>query len=499
MCSGTCNKCNTCEEACECVSSTKFVCKPKKKCTTSLPAHCIEDLHEYLYDTLLFGECLYPTIEKVNGKNILKININPGCVNNFSSSNCIPVPITPTITASDTNVTSGNYVTLTVSNYNGVVNWFNQGGEQIGSGITINVGAGTYYAKSLTACGYSKNSNIVVITLINSGVFTASRSATFTKTCLPGCVSTSVVFTKSYTASSQILANNLANSDSVFNAEGQAFAESNAECNCNYCSNTLSWTTPIITCLTNTTKINISVSGNGSNQVEFYDYSIAGNTPYNPNGWVLGQSLNSYTSPTNFTSDGELKQFKARLKNCTSYIDGSVAVCNGSSITYSTVRSATFERNNCAAGCTPGTSVFSKTYTAITQQQADSLAANDSLFNTEGQAFANANALCTNCCTQPVNALILGLGTIQIGTNNIYTLENNNLGNVTYSWSSGVGISLTNTNTNSVTVNAAIAGTYTLQCIISNSCGSVTMTKQIVVQTGVVTPTITINSNNPSC
>ena len=39
---------------------------------------------------------------------------------------------------------------LTVSNFNGIVNWFNEAGAFIGSGTSIEVTPGVYYAKSLT-------------------------------------------------------------------------------------------------------------------------------------------------------------------------------------------------------------------------------------------------------------------------------------------------------------------------------------------------------------
>lgn len=498
MCTGTCKKCNSCLDLCNCGSKIP-VCKPKKKCEIKIPANCIEELHEYLYDTLEFGDCLFPTLEVINGQKRLKININQGCVNNFPPSNCTPQPIAPTIVASTTEITTGNKAVLTVSNFNGIVNWFNESGNLIGSGISIEVSAGIYYAKSLTACGYSANSNIVNINLITVELYTASRSATFTKECLPGCISTSVVFTKSYTASTQIGANNLASTDTNFNLEGQAFAEQNATCNCNYCGNILTWTNPILSCVDNQTTINISVTGNGTNPVEFYDYSLAGNTPYNPAGWSNGATLNSYTSSTSFDSDGSLHYFKARLKNCSNYIDGVIATCNIETMVYTATRTTSFQRNNCASGCTPSIVPFTKTYTSsVSQQTADNLALNDTLFATEGEAYANANGTCTNCCIPPVSVNVLGLNTVQVGTNNIYTLENNNVG-VSYIWSSGLGVSLTNNTTNSVTFNAPAIGVYTLQCIISNGCGSVTVTKQITVQTGVVTPSITIVSNNPAC
>jgi hypothetical protein len=500
MCDKTCNICSQCSESCNC-PKTITVCKPKKGCVSTVPANCIEDLETYLYKNLIFSDCIYSTLEVVNGKKKLKLHVNPACVNNYSSQDCIPVPLIPTITASNSTVLSGNKVILSASNYNGIILWYNQLGENIGSGTTINVSAGSYYAKSSTGCGVSNISNIITIQLEEEKIYTATRSTTVQKECLPNCVSTSVVFSKTYTGTSQDQANNLANTDASFVLDSIQYAQNNAECNCNYCSNALTWGSPIITCNSgNTTTVNISVNGNGTNAVEFYDYSLAGNNPYNPNGWVSGQSLNSYTSSTAFTSNASQHHFKARLKNCTTYIDGVVATCNENSFVYTASRTASFTRNNCNSGCTPSIVSFTKTYTSTaSQNDANIQATNDTTFNTQGQAYANSNGVCTNCCTPPISALILGLATIQVNTNNVYTLQNVNSG-VTYLWSiTGTGVTLTNNTTSAVTVNASVSGTYTLSCVMSNSCGTRTESLIITVQSGAITPTITITDNIPSC
>ena len=67
-----------------------------------------------------------------------------------------------------------------------------------------------------------------------------------------------------------------------------------------------------------------------------------------------------------------------------------------SSIYWTANRSGTFTRNNCPSGYQSGTATYTKSYTSyISQANANALASGDSSFNTEGQAYANANGSCT--------------------------------------------------------------------------------------------------------
>lgn len=67
-----------------------------------------------------------------------------------------------------------------------------------------------------------------------------------------------------------------------------------------------------------------------------------------------------------------------------------------SSLYWTATRSGTFTRNNCSAGYTASSVTYTKTYTSyISQANANSLASSDGSFNTEGQAYANANGTCT--------------------------------------------------------------------------------------------------------
>jgi hypothetical protein len=65
--------------------------------------------------------------------------------------------------------------------------------------------------------------------------YTAIRSGVFQKTCSAGSTGNLVTFTKEYTSAvSQAAAQSLADADAGFDAEGQAYAETNGVCNLDY-------------------------------------------------------------------------------------------------------------------------------------------------------------------------------------------------------------------------------------------------------------------------
>ncbi|MBC8051871.1 MAG: hypothetical protein H7Y13_02285 [Sphingobacteriaceae bacterium] len=64
--------------------------------------------------------------------------------------------------------------------------------------------------------------------------------------------------------------------------------------------------------------------------------------------------------------------------------------------TFTATRSGNFTRNNCGVGSSGSVVAFEKEYTStVSQNDADNQAANDPDFNTDGQAYANANGICT--------------------------------------------------------------------------------------------------------
>lgn len=205
----------------------------------------------YLYDKVETGECLDKTvIEDEFGNQKLKIAINFGCLTqklplcfnitpseciiiDNSGQSCLPQPTTPVISRSST--------TLIGTNCNGTIEWYNSQNQLVGTGINFIGNANTkYFAKCVTSCGTSQNSNVIEIPNITT--YTAKRTALFLKECgvnecsVP-CFSTSIEYTKTYTSTiSQSDANSKAENDTGFSLEGQAKANAEGVCTCPDCN-----------------------------------------------------------------------------------------------------------------------------------------------------------------------------------------------------------------------------------------------------------------------
>jgi hypothetical protein len=121
-------------------------------------------------------------------------------------------------------------------------------------------------------------------------------------------------------------------------------------------------------------------------------------------------------------------------------------------------RSGSFTRNNCGAGFNGSTVVFNNTYTSmVSQAQAEALA--DANFNADGQAYANANGVCTpefvNCSW--------------------YSIANNN--------NFEINVSYKLCNSNSLTyVNVGANSVDLTPCIVDNSINVNNSNVQIVQQ-----------------
>ncbi len=187
--------------------------------------------------------------------------------------------------------------------------------------------------------------------------YTATRTGTFTRNnCSSPATPGSVTFTKTYTSYvSQTDANATATADTTFTAEGQAYANANASCSLN---------TYTVTKTGTFTK----QCGTGTN-VGTVNFSKT----YSSN---VSQADAQATADANFNADGQ------------AYANAN-GVC-----TYSTFRSAIFTKNNCASGYVGSQVSYSQTYTSlVSQADADNIAS--SLFDTEGQAWANERGVCT--------------------------------------------------------------------------------------------------------
>lgn len=205
----------------------------------------------YLYDKITTGDCIDKTVaEDELGNQTLKLSINTGCLAQLlpmcftiqpseciiidnSGLPCIPQPTIPIISRSNT--------TLTGTNCNGTIEWYNSLGQLVGAGSNFigNINT-TYYAKCTTSCGTSGNSNNIQIPNITT--YTTTRKAVFLKecglnTCNMPCVSSSIEFSKTYTSTiSQSDAESKAENDSGFAIEGQAKVNAEGTCTCPDCN-----------------------------------------------------------------------------------------------------------------------------------------------------------------------------------------------------------------------------------------------------------------------
>jgi len=83
------------------------------------------------------------------------------------SCGCTPQPVTPSVSASAPSICPGEYVTLTaIGGCNGTIEWYStaQPTIKLGSGATLLVEAGSYFAKCKTECGTSSASNTITVT-----------------------------------------------------------------------------------------------------------------------------------------------------------------------------------------------------------------------------------------------------------------------------------------------------------------------------------------------
>lgn len=212
----------------------------------------------YLNDKIQVGECLEKTItEDSLGNKKVKISINFGCVAtkiplcfdvetpecltvdcaNCADGGCVPVALTPIISL---NVVAG-VNSLSCTNCNGIIQWYNLQGSVIGSGNPFAItGSGSVRAKSLTQCGESQFSSAIIVAPFT--VFSSVRKTNFIKDncgvnqCNAPCVGSTVLFEKEYSSQiSQNHANAIAESDSLFGPQGQANANTLGTCVCPAC------------------------------------------------------------------------------------------------------------------------------------------------------------------------------------------------------------------------------------------------------------------------
>lgn len=232
----------------------------------------------YLIDKIDTGDCLDKSIVKDEmGNQKVKISINWGCLTTKiplcfevkssecfvvdpGAGDCVPQPLTPTI--------SKNNLTLTGINCNGNLQWYNNQNQLVGSGSTITAQANqSYYARCTTTCGESGVSNIITIGDVTT--YIKVRSAVFTRNncgvneCNIPCVGSSFTFSKTYTSTiSQEHANSLAENDLAFALEGQDLINLQGTCVCSDCNCTFPIYNPNIV-INNATCQNQVINANG--------------------------------------------------------------------------------------------------------------------------------------------------------------------------------------------------------------------------------------------
>jgi hypothetical protein len=212
------------------------------------------------------------------------------------------------------------------------------------------------YKGQITDCLDLKSTLAVYKSVAKSGTFTRDN-------CELGGAPSSVTYTvpaeQYISGESQAEADNQAQED--INAYGQNYANANAVCTFSSAARSSSFT-----------RNNCTAGGVGS--TVGYNQLVGAVTS------IISQTDADAIGLAKFNTDGQ------------NYANAN-AVCTFSSA----ARSGSFTRNNCAAGGVGSTVGFSQVSGAVTStvSQADADAKGLSRFNTDGQNYANANAVCT--------------------------------------------------------------------------------------------------------
>jgi len=127
-------------------------------------------------------------------------------------------------------------------------------------------------------------------------------------------------------------------------------------------------------------------------------YNIAKNGWFTRNNCAAGGTPGgvAYTIPAGSYSDDSQEGADAQAQNDVNNNGQTYANANATCTFWNTTKSVVFERNNCAAGGTPGTVVYTVPagrYSDVSQAGADAQAQTE--VNNNGQAYANATATCT--------------------------------------------------------------------------------------------------------
>ena len=280
----------------------------------------------FLTDKIELGECLTQSVVKdSNGKQKYKISLDWPCITaklplcfqikspeciviDNTNAPCVPLPTVPVIVK--------NGLTLSGTNCNGSIQWYNTNNVLVGSGNVIQVPSNEiYYAKCATTCGESIASLPVTVPPVNT--YTKMRSAIFQKECgtnecsVP-CIGTFITFSKTYTSFlSQDNANSLAENDQTFALEGQAKVNAEGSCTCPDCNCVFPGYNPSVV-VSNATCTGNAITANGqiliggivnANRFGFY----VGQGGYNGVGYSAAFSLNNFNQGNIETTPSTVK------------------------------------------------------------------------------------------------------------------------------------------------------------------------------------------------
>lgn len=260
--------------------------------------------------------------------------------------------------------------------------------------------------------------------------YTATRTGKFTKPCGNGTYSPAVLFSKSY-ISSQSQAQAEAIADLYFESDGAAYAQANAVCTYTYTrtanftrNNCSSPATPGTVSFSKTYTSYVSLTDAQATASADSTFNTEGQAYANANGTC---SLNTYTvtktgtftkqcgtgtavGTVNFskTYSSNVSQADAQATADANFNnDGQTYANANGTCSYSAFRSALFTKNNCQTDYTGSQVSYSNTYTSfVSQADADSIAT--SLFNGEGQAFANERGTCSYLAPPTYSAYRIG-------------------------------------------------------------------------------------------
>lgn len=405
---------------------------------------------EYLWDSITVGPCLKKEItQDIMGNQQMHISLDLACISTYIGGG----GNNTAISISGVNVVCGNNTTILTASTNctGTITWSNGL-----TGPTIQASAGNYYA----TCGGVQSNVITVTNTGNCGCIVSDWNNTGATRCQ----------------------NNVSEIEQISNCGSYRWISGGTGCNQPPCVSvkfqnvTVNPVTLTYNCQGISNQVAIpgqgcvvvtTTSGDWSYPVNTLVPTVGGTCSTNTYTQTRTQSFTRNNCPSGCT--GGSVSFTKNYVSAISQLDAdnqasgdsgfitqgqayanSNGSCTGGSCSgnaYSATRTETFVKNNCPSGCTGSSVSFTKSYTSnISQADANTQAANDATYASQGQFNANNVGTCsggscsggtftstrtqnftkTNCpsgCTGSV------VGYSQTYTSNVSQIDANNLAN----------------------------------------------------------------------